>query len=269
MNIKEITKDSIRYPLSDWNKILILGIITLFSTISGIEVIAVLLNTTNITLVRFLVIIEFIIGLLALGYSFKIIKSSLNKVAELPKFNSWVNMFIDGVKFFIVEIVYMIPAILIILLFAALHPSTLGIIESNPTLIDSHILNALIGILNSLGAGIWSLVAVLYTLIIYPISLIAIANMVHTDSKLSTAFKFGEILNKISSIGWGKLIMWYIMLGLIYLAVNLIGMVILIIFSFSTFYIVGLVLVSLTLAPYFYIYLARSLALLYKSEENP
>lgn len=268
MNIGEIVKDSIKYPLSDLKKLLILGIIVSFSSTSGITIISILLGEINVAFISLLVIIELIIGLLVKGYLFRIIKSSLDGVAELPQFNTWIDMFKDGIKVLIVSIVYLIPAILIILIFAALSPSILGIIGSHPSIIEGNILSTIVRILTNLGAGIWSFIAILYLIIIIPISYIAIANMAYNDSKLAAAFKFIEILNKISNIGWSKLIVWYIMLGLIYLAINYIGRIILVISSLLTIYIVGLVLISLILAPYFYIYLNRSVALLYKSEEN-
>lgn len=36
MKIREIIKDALKYPLTDWKKIVILGIITYFSGIAGI-----------------------------------------------------------------------------------------------------------------------------------------------------------------------------------------------------------------------------------------
>jgi Protein of unknown function (DUF4013) len=116
MNISEIIKDSLRYPLTDWKKYLILGIL-------------ILIVTTFINgpfIVPNLIIIGYIIGFFVIGYLFRIIKSSLNGNDVLPKFYNWGEMFSDGVKVLIVGIVYSIPAILIILIFNVLYsPSSL------------------------------------------------------------------------------------------------------------------------------------------------
>jgi hypothetical protein len=66
-------------------------------------------------LISALQIIGFIIGLFIYGYMFKIIKSSLECINELPEFNELVNIFTDGFKVVIVAIVYLIPILLVML----------------------------------------------------------------------------------------------------------------------------------------------------------
>ena len=116
MDLGGIIGDAVRYPFSDWKKILIYGILTMISSL-GIAtlVIGTILGIRNIVEIILLFIIGYIIcGFLINGYKFRIIKTSLNGVAELPEFNNWIEMFIDGIKVSIVVIVYLIPAILII-----------------------------------------------------------------------------------------------------------------------------------------------------------
>jgi hypothetical protein len=60
------------------------------------------------------------------------------------------------------------------------------------------------------GSGLLIL-GVLLAIIMSVIANIGIANMVHTG-KLGAAFRFGEILRIIGSIGWGRYIIWYIVL---------------------------------------------------------
>ncbi|AEG17323.1 DUF4013 domain-containing protein [Methanobacterium paludis] len=236
MNIKGIVKDSLRYPFSDWKKILLLGIIVLVSNLFSF-------STSLRTLTLNLVIIGLIIGILIFGYEFRIIKSSLDGVNEPPEFNAWIEMFVDGIKVSIVSFVYAIPAILIILVFIV------SISSSNI----------------SLNIGFVALIAILYAIIVIPILLMAIANMANNDSKLGSAFRFHELINKISTKGWKNLIIWYIVTGIIYLIIFSIGVVVTNIFSLINS-IVGIVLVSLILNPYIYMYLSRSVALFYMSE---
>jgi hypothetical protein len=262
MNTKEIVSDSLRYPFRDWKKILFLGIIILFSNIANINAIKAVLNSMNVVVIMyFLMILGYIIGFFGRGYMFRIMKSSLTDVIELPKFNNWIEMFIEGIKVTIVCFVYAVPAILIMLIFIVLHFNfTLGILGTNPSIFNSNItFNANI----ILGSGIWGLIAILYSIIIIPIIAIAIAHMAN-NSKLSAAFKFKEILNKISIITWSKLIKWYLTTGLIMFILALITVLIL----FSISYTLKMLLICLALAPYLSMYVYRSAALIYNSEEK-
>ena len=73
MDIGDVISDSLRYPSSDWIKVVILGVLFIISF--------------------------FIIPLfLAMGYIFRVIKASLAGVEELPSFDEWGEMFIDGIK---------------------------------------------------------------------------------------------------------------------------------------------------------------------------
>lgn len=47
------------------------------------------------------------------------------------------------------------------------------------------------------------------------IEIVAILNLAYYDGDLGAAFRFSEILNYISTIGWGKYIITYIVIALI------------------------------------------------------
>ncbi|MBP2046514.1 hypothetical protein J2756_001768 [Methanobacterium aggregans] len=97
----------------------------------------------------------------------------------------------------------------------------------------------------------------MYMILIIPTIAIAIANMANNNSKISAAFKFHEIINKISNIGWENLIIWYIITGILYL----------ILLALSNIFPIGQGLMLLIVIPCFYMYLARSVALLYTSNK--
>ena len=87
MDVGEIISDSIRYPSSDWKKYLILGVLLVIP----------------------------IVFFIAFGYILRIIKSSIAGYDELPEFDDLGSLFIDGLKVFLVTIVYnIIPLIIII-----------------------------------------------------------------------------------------------------------------------------------------------------------
>jgi len=253
MNIDEIISDSLRYPFRNWKKILFLGIIILFSNIADSGAI---LGPLNVVIVYFLVIVGYIIGFFGRGYMFRIMKSTLKDVVGLPNFNNWVEMFIDGIKVTIVSFVYASPSVLIMLFFMVLNFNfALASIGSNTS-------NFTVDII--LGSGIWGLMAILYVIIIIPILSIAIAHMANNNSKISAAFKFTEILNKISIITWSKLIKWYIATLLILFALSTITSIIFVFINLN----LERLLIYLVVTPYFSIYTFRSAALIYISDES-
>jgi len=255
MDISEIIGDAVRYPLSDWKKILILGIILVFMDLS---LILQSLGVRNAEITLILSFVGFLlIGFFARGYQYRIIKSSVSNIEILPEFNDWLNMLIDGIKVTIVNIIYLIPGILLIAIAALSILTHLGSISSNPSSYDISL------ILNS--ASI-ILIAILYFIIIIPIMYVAIAHMANNDSKLSAAFRFREILTKISTIGWIDLLIWYVITGIILLVFFFIGSIVTSIIGRLIFMPLGLVLMSLLVYPYLYMYLSRSVGLFYISK---
>lgn len=265
MNINEIIKDALKYPFSDWKKILILGIILLISS----TVIDNILNLTNIVEMGLLGIIGLLFGLLAYGYAFRIIKSSFVNRMELPAFDDWAKMLMTGFKVLIVGIIFLIPVILVLIFSAIFFPAVFTLTYGSTGLtvfsiflevLDSVIVQGIGNIVpilfNISLTTIWGYIAILYMVLITPILLIAIANMAKNDGKLDAAFKFHEIFYKLKCIKWESLIGWYILSGILYL----------IILVLSNMLPMGLELMILIGIPYFYMYLARSVALLYISE---
>lgn len=278
MGITVIIKDAVKYPFSDWRKILFLGIILFISNTSFITRSNNLIYNTNMVLIWFLGIIAFLLLFVVHGYGLKIINTSLKGMDELPKFNAIRELLINGIKVFFVGVVYNIPAILIILLFAALSYT------SNPSLIINLIFGAVIWFtIGGTGiwplitlVGVWSFIAVIYGIIIAPIIAMAIANMANNECKLDTAFKFHYIFEKIGILGWKNLIKWYLTTGIVFiiLATVLIGIFSIFLVLIQPFievttrHIIEQVLIVLILVPYLYMYLYRSIALFYKSGEE-
>ena len=91
MNINKNISDSIHYPIKDWVKMIILGIILIIP----------------------------VVNFIGLGYYLRIIKSSLAGLNELPDFESVGELFIDGIKILVVCIIYaIVPLIFYALSFA-------------------------------------------------------------------------------------------------------------------------------------------------------
>ena len=220
MDIGDIISDSIKYPSSNWGKVLILGVIMIASI---------------------LIVPIFIVY----GYVFRIIKATLAGLDELPEFDEIGEMFVDGLKLFVVAIVYAIPVwILSWILSAALGS---GITMSYTTSLDPTMM---------WGLFLGNIVVAILAVIIGLIEIMAIANMAYYDGDMGAAFRFSEILDYISRIGWGKYIATYIVIAIIAFIGFLIGML-------TMFILIGIILLPLVIAPYIAMFGSRAIALLF------
>lgn len=222
MDIGEIYSDAIRYPSSDWKKVIILGLLSIIS---------------------FLIVPIFLV----LGYVFRALKASIAGSDELPEFDEWGDMLVDGLKIFIVQFVYfLIPAIIMIIGIGGSIAVT-DFTTGDPT--------ASMAIL-----GGTTIIAIILAIILGLIAIIAIANMAYYDSELGAAFRFSEVLERISQIGWVDYIIWYVVL----MVVGAVGGFIASILSIIP--ILGSIIAILVVYPYLSLVYSRALALLFAYE---
>ncbi|MDD3984593.1 MAG: DUF4013 domain-containing protein [Methanobacterium sp.] len=215
MDISDIVSDSIKYPSSSWVKVFMLGIIIITS---------------------FLVLPMFLIY----GYILRIIKATIAGIDELPDFDGIGEMFIDGIKMFLVAIIYAIPVGIIGLLVGLLTGDTAHTgISLNPAMLFAFILGYIVYIIIAMVIGL--------------IEVIAIANMAYYDGDLGAAFRFNEILDHIARIGWEKYIATYIVIAII-------GMIGFVIGALTLIILIGILLII----PYLTIFGSRAIALLFK-----
>ncbi|MEM4526040.1 MAG: DUF4013 domain-containing protein [Methanothermobacter sp.] len=236
MKVGEILGEALDYPGTNLRKVVTLGALTILS---------------------FLIIPLFFV----VGYLLRVLKATIAGFDELPDFDEWGEMFIDGLKVLIVTIVYMIiPGIL--------YLGGSYIIGSNPI---AGIILMIIGII----------IAVIFGLLWQ----IAIAHMAFND-KLGAAFQIGKILNIISEITWIKYIIWIIGVAIIQFGAMSISLLILfIIFApimvafgllaltqlsslagSSMFIVIGIIsalIIYLFVVPYIAIFYYRALGRLY------
>jgi hypothetical protein len=266
MNMREIVKDALLYPFSDWKKILILGIIVLFSNTIRLNP----LFGSTITVMLILGIIGFLISFLARGYQFRIIKSSLSDNSKLPDFNQFKEMFVDGIRVFLVSTVYLLPAILIIVLVTVSFNEIIGIVIPNlSSVVAGTILSGKFTAMISSGtwAESWFLIAFIYMIFILPVSLLAIAIMAENQGKLSSAFKPGNLLDKIKTLGLINILKWYLVTGILFLIFYIIGGILTSILVLLQ-PIIGITFQLLIVIPYLYMFLYRSVGLFYISTED-
>lgn len=238
--ILDIYKDSLEYSAKDWKTLVILGVLALFS---------------------FLLIPAFLIT----GYNYKVIKTAVHGIINgrdpLPEFDNVVEMFIDGIKLIIVQIVYLIVPALIFFAFAIIAGQLTGF-ASNLLMVIGCLITFIVGVLACL------------------MSQIAICHMAYNDGAFSKAFAIGEIKKVIDDIGWFEAVSTYIGLIIITVALSIIVTVIIgAIFTVfgisgavlgadpSGVFVLGAVINSLItmfiVGPYLSIFNSRSIGLLY------
>ena len=168
--ILDIYKDALEYSAKDWKKLVILGVICLFS---------------------FLLVPAFLIT----GYNYRVIKNAVHGVINgrdpLPEFDDLIDMFVDGVKFVIVQIAYMLVPFIVFMIFA---------------LIAGHVGSAASSVLMLIGCLITFVIFVVAEMMVQ----MGICHMAYNDGAFSKAFAISEIRQVIDEIGWFECIATYI-----------------------------------------------------------
>ena len=232
MNINRNIIDSLQYPIKDWIKIILLGIILIIP----------------------------IVNFIGLGYYLRIIKSTLAGLDELPDFERVGELFIDGIKLLIVCIIYaIVPLIFYALSFAFAGSATVPSSTTTSSVFSFSYLPTLTGI-----SLVFFIIATIFAIIISIFAYMGIANMAYYDCEIGAALRYREILDRIASIGWGNYILWWIVLMLI---ITVAGFIIGIVGGILLFFVLGF-LVFLLGYSYLVIFQARSVALTFISSRE-
>ncbi|MEN6609505.1 MAG: DUF4013 domain-containing protein [Methanoregulaceae archaeon] len=186
-----------------------------------------------------LLIISCIIFPLAMGYTVRIMKG----VTPAPELKDWWPMFVDGLKLFVIGLIYAIP--ILILLFFFFGSAILT--AAATSVADPKYMVAFF-----MGMILYLVLLVIVGIIIALIVSTAYPRFARTGS-IGEAFNFGAISVHIGKIGWGGYILALIV---IYLIIGIIGGILMAI------PVVGWVLYFIAL-PFLLILEARYLSLLY------
>lgn len=177
--ILDIYKDSLEYSAQDWKKLVILGVICLFS---------------------FLLLPAFLIT----GYNYRVINTAVHGIINgrdpLPEFDDVIDMFVDGVKVVIVQIAYLLVPGIIFLIFTL-------------------IANAAGGVAASAIMVIGCLITFVLVIVACLMSQMALCHMAYNEGAFSKAFAISEIKEVIDEIGWFNSIATYIGLIIISVAI--------------------------------------------------
>ena len=280
MEVIELFKDSLKYPTKDWNKVLILGILFLIVGISNIlQNNSQFFNDNPVISIIILVfaLISMITYFIISGYSLNITRKTIALEEEIPNLE-WSKNIIDGLKVFVIEIVYLIIPFIITFITAYFTGALNYLIQivsyaiihgTAATIPQSLLLNALSSFM------IVILVGIILFIIFYLLSIIAVARLAENDS-LVAALNMKDTFNKIGEIGWGNYIIWFILFIAICIGIAIILIIVFSILIFIIGMVAGIVIASIIISmltnllfsPYITMFSSRAVGLLYNESEN-
>jgi hypothetical protein len=153
-----------------------------------------------------LVIATILLCLPLLGYSLKVLRGE----KPAPEVKDWGTLFIDGIKYAIVSIIWAIPC-LIVLFFGLWSVIAAIALENNP--------EAALAALG--GAAIYLVVFIILAIITGLLATIGIVRFARTGS-MGEAFNFGAILETIGKIGWGTYVLAFVVLIIVQIIISII-----------------------------------------------
>jgi hypothetical protein len=182
---------------------------------------------------------------LIMGYIMEIYRGK----SPAPEFEDWVKLFIDGIKLFIVQIIYGIPVFIVMAIF--LGGSFALMASGSDAAVAAGAGSMLLGIL----------ITIVVAFIIGLIAAFGFIRFARTDS-FGEAFNISAILAHIGAVGWGSYIIALIVL---WIAVMVIG------FVLGILMIIPLIgwLIAFFLYPVIAIFTARYMTLIYESATAP
>ncbi len=262
MKFGEIFSNAIKYPLSDYQKLLILGVLYI---IINVPTILGQFGFRNSIFSIIFLIIAIVLNIIIFGFTLDVIKKAINLEDGIPDFD-WAKNLVDGLKYFVVAFVYyLIPSIIVgIIGFASLTSFFMAIGKNgwetianttSPEVAMNAIPPAAWSSLAS-GLAITAIVAIVLFLIFGIFKTVGICRLAKYES-LNEAFSIGEIVNDIKEIGILRIIGFLIVLIII---VAILGMIIGLL-SFIPF--VGIIIGYLVGNAFIALFYNRAVGLLY------
>ncbi len=185
-----------------------------------------------------LLVATILLSLPLLGYELKVLRGE----KPSPEVNDWGTLFIDGIKYAVIIIIYLIPLAIIGII--SIAPLIIAAIQQNTAAILAGVGVFLVGLV----------IFVIAAIIIVLISSIGIVRFARTG-RMGEAFNFGAILATIGKIGWLSYVLALIIMAII------VGIVEGILFAIP--FIGGLL--GFLLAPFLALFQARYLCQVYDS----
>ncbi len=270
MNLGEIFKEGLSYPTNNWVNLVILGIIFVIISLLG----QVRGFTNQTVIIAIAAIVSIILAIILQGYKIEIIGEGVKGSSDIPLLS--IDNFITGIKSAIVSIVYYIIPAIIVVIIGFLTGATAGIGELgkyinvnalqntavNPNVVNATMTSIPQELLGKLFAAfsITVVIAVILFFIFSIFALVAQGRLAESGS-LGEALKMGEVISKVGSIGWLKVIAFLILSAIIIFILGFIGSLI------TLIPFVGAIISALIIAPFIFLFQYYAIGLLYASEE--
>ncbi|MDO9626530.1 MAG: DUF4013 domain-containing protein [Methanobacteriaceae archaeon] len=274
MDIDQNIVNSLEYARSNWGKVATLGAVLIVPFIIFLAIVFLGALSNNAAIIITLgimgTILFIIAAILVQGYFYRVIKSTLAGLDDLPDFDEWGEMFTSGLKVLLVQVVYniifgiiaIIPIIVIFLIFGLLGGFLsifTGALSSSAALTPGALLSSGLLFWGMYLAIFLTYLIMLVVMVLYAIMFpLGIANMAYYD-KMSAAFELSQLREKIKDIRWGKAVIWVVAIYFVIIVAVLISYIL-------GLLLVGLILVPLIIIPLMIIFYARSTGLLYLNE---
>ncbi len=142
-----------------------------------------------------------IVNLIAYGYILKVMKRSIEGKPDMPKWDDWGELFMNGLMAAIIGLIYMIIPILI--LGASAGSMIMAAISENPKMLFTAIAGAFGGLL------IAGLLALIFGFLL-PMAL----SMYVKENNFSAALRFNEVISRIKSVFGDYLTVFVIVIAL-------------------------------------------------------
>jgi hypothetical protein len=174
-----------------------------------------------------------IVNFIVQGYYLKILKGSIENKSGMPEWEDWGNLFIKGLIVFIISIIYMLIPIIVISI--SVGGAILAAVSGGTD-------EAIVAAIGAAAGGLLiAFILMLISLLLLPMALAIYAK----EESFGSAFRFGEIINRIFS-NLGSYILVYlviivlgIIVGIITGILNIIPLLGMVIAIFANFYIVA------------------------------
>ena len=235
MNLSDIFSDAVRYPFSNIVNYLFVGVLALLASLPNI-IKAFNMDSSAVSAVAAILAVFFSIVLS--GYCVTVIKKGIENSDEIPEINVFGNL-IDGIKVFIISIVYYIIPLVVVLIFAVMTGA----------------IGAGLGVLVA-ALGVFLIVAILLFILFGIFEVVAIARFAKTG-ELSDALNIGAVIEDAKRIGIINIIA-FILISIVIVAVAYIVGTIICLVPF-----IGAILSSLIVGGFVVLFYNKALGLLY------
>ena len=235
MGLVDIFADAVRYPFSDIAKFLFVGVLALLASLSSV---VSSFGIDNVIVSSIAAVISFVFILMLSGYCIGVIRRGIEHSRRVPLIDPVTNI-IDGIKSFIIAIVYFIVPIIITAALAML------------TGVAGYELNHLFAAL-----GLAGVLAMIVFVLFAIFEVIALARFANTGN-ISAAFNIGGVLADVQKIKFLNILLFLIISLVIMFIASLIAAAV----SFIPY--VGVIIATILIGAFVSLFYYRALGLLY------